>query len=168
MKKSGYKPVFTFIFRDCGGAMAWYLFMMLLTALAGPALLLLQGRIVDAAVSGGGSLLWEMGLFGAVSCLSFLVSYAGSMGRQRLKRKLYGTFSARTLDKFSRIRYCAYESEQTFNTIKRMGDAPQEHILEFLNVFLEVSSETVSAVCYGAVLPVCPPGAWRWGRWPLA
>ncbi len=93
----------------------------------------------------------EMLYFSVVAFLSFLITYENSMGKQRMKRKLYGQFSTKVLDKFSKIQYSAYESEQTLNIIKRMGNAPQENILQFFNAFLELFSEIISALCYAVV-----------------
>ena len=151
MRQSKYKVIFTALFQECGKETVWYLLMMSAAALLGPAQLLFKGRILDAAVSGEGNLLWEMLCFGAAASLAFLTGYGSEMGRQRMKRRLYGRFSAKVLDKFSRIRYGAYESEETMDVIRRMGDAPQEHILGFFSAFLAVVSETVSAFCYGII-----------------
>ena len=68
-----------------------------------------------------------------------------------MRKKLYGHFSEQVLGKFSRIRYAAYESQEALDTIKRAGDAPQEHILEFFTTFLEAASELIRIFCYGAV-----------------
>lgn len=150
-KQSKYIFLFYSLFQACGKEMVWYLITMIFAAFSGPALLLFRGRILDTAVSGRGNLLLEMLCFGVVAFLSFIMTYGNSMGKQRMKRKLYGQFSTKVLDKFSRIKYSAYESEKAINIIKRMGNAPQEHILEFINTFLEICSETISAICYAAV-----------------
>jgi ATP-binding cassette subfamily B protein len=131
--------------------MAGYLLTMACTAFLGPALLFFRGRVIDTAISEKGSLVLEMLYFSVVAFLSFLITYENSMGKQRMKRKLYGQFSTKVLDKFSKIQYSAYESEQTLNIIKRMGNAPQENILQFFNAFLELFSEIISALCYAVV-----------------
>lgn len=131
--------------------MAGYLLTMVCTAFSGPALLFFRGRVLDAAISEKGDLPLEMMYFGVVAFLSLLITCENSMGKQRMKRKLYGQFSAKVLEKFSKIQYAAYESEQTLNIIKRMGNAPQENILQFFNAFLELFSEIISAFCYAVV-----------------
>ena len=131
--------------------MFWYLLTMLLLALLGPLSLLCRGRLLDAAVSGEGKLFGEMLLFGGIFLLSLLMTYGNRLGRQRMRKKLYGHFSEQVLGKFSRIRYAAYESQEALDTIKRAGDAPQEHILEFFTTFLEAASELIRIFCYGAV-----------------
>lgn len=131
--------------------MAGYLLTMVCTAFSGPALLFFRGRVLDAAISEKGGLPLEMMYFSVVAFLSLLITYENSMGKQRMKRKLYGQFSAKVLEKFSKIQYAAYESEQTLNIIKRMGNAPQENILQFFNAFLELFSEIISAFCYAVV-----------------
>lgn len=151
MKRSKHMVIFKVLFQACGKEMAGYLFTMACAAFSGPALLFFRGRIIDAAISEKGSLLLEMLYFSAVACLSFLIDYENSMGTQRMKRKLYGQFSTKVLEKFSKIQYAAYESEQTLNIIKRMGDAPQENILQFFNAFLNLISDIVSALCYAVV-----------------
>lgn len=93
----------------------------------------------------------EMLYFSVVAFLSFLITYENNMGKQRMKRKLYGQFSTKVLEKFSKIQYSAYESEQTLNIIKRMGNAPQENILQFFEAFLGLFSEIISALCYAVV-----------------
>lgn len=157
MKQSRYKVILTALFRECGKETAWYLLMMIAAAFLGPAQLLFKGRILDAALSGKGNLLWEMLCFAAAACLAFLAGYGSNVGEQRMKQRLYGRFSTEVLDKFSRIHYAAYESEVTMNVIRRMGDAPQEHILGFFNAFLAVASGIVSALCYGAVFASLSP-----------
>lgn len=151
MKRNSYKMIISSLFRACGRETVWYLFTMLLLALSGPLSLLCRGRILDAAISREGKLLREMLCFAAVSLLSFLALYGNSLGKQRMRRKLYGHFSEKLLDKFSRVRYAAYESPETMDIIKRAGDAPQEHILEFFSTLLEAASKMVSIFCYGAV-----------------
>lgn len=157
MKLSRYKAIFAALFRECGKETAWYLLMMIAAAFLGPAQLLFKGRILDAALSGEGNLLREMLCFATAASLAFLTAYGSNMGEQRMKRRLYGRFSTEVLDKFSRIRYAAYESEETMDVIRRMGDAPQEHILGFFNAFLAVVSGIVSALCYGAVFASLSP-----------
>ncbi len=151
MKKSKQMIIFKILFQACGKEMAGYLLTMVCTAFSGPAMLFFRGRVIDAAISEKGILLLEMLYFGAVAFLTFLITYENSMGKQRMKRKLYGQFSAKVLEKFSKIQYSAYESEQTLDIIKRMGNAPQENILQFFNAFLELFSEIISALCYAAV-----------------
>lgn len=151
MKRLKHMIVFKILFQACGKEIAGYLLTMACTAFLGPALLFLRGRVIDAAISEKGSLLLEMLYFSVVAFLSFLITYENNMGKQRMKRKLYGQFSTEVLEKFSKIQYSAYESEQTLNIIKRMGNAPQENILEFFNAFLELFSEIISALCYAVV-----------------
>lgn len=151
MRKSKTKIIVASVFRACGADTAWYLLTMLLLALSGPLSILFRGRILDAAVSRDGRLLREMLCFAGVALLSFLAAYGNSIGKQRMRKKLYGHFSEKLLDKFTRISYAAYESPETMDAIKRAGDAPQEHILEFFTILLETISELVSVFCYGAV-----------------
>ena len=49
------------------------------------------------------------------------------------------------------LQILGYESQEALDTIKRAGDAPQEHILEFFTTFLEAASELIRIFCYGAV-----------------
>lgn len=151
MRKSKTKIIVASVFRACGADTAWYLLTMLLLALSGPLSILFRGRILDAAVSRDGRLLREMLCFAGVALLSFLAAYGNSIGKQRMRKKLYGHFSEKLLDKFTRISYAAYESPEAMDIIKRAGDAPQEHILEFFTILLETISELVSVFCYGAV-----------------
>lgn len=151
MKGVKYKTIFFSLIQSCGKEMLWYIFTMIFVAFLGPLSLLFRGRILDAIVSEEGKLLWEMLCFGAIAFLIVIMSYGNSVGKQRMRRKLYGEFSEKVLDKFSRIRYSIYESEQTINIIKRVGDAPQEHILEYFSSFLTVCSEITRAVCYAVV-----------------
>lgn len=151
MKGVKYKTIFFSLIQSCGKEMLWYIFTMIVVAFLGPLSLLFRGRILDAIVSEEGKLLWEMLCFGAIAFLIVIMSYGNSVGKQRMRRKLYGEFSEKVLDKFSKIRYSIYESEQTINIIKRVGDAPQEHILEYFSSFLTVCSEITRAVCYAAV-----------------
>ncbi len=151
MKPTRYKVIVSSLFQACRTEMFWYLLTMLLLALLGPLSLLCRGRLLDAAVSGEGKLFGEMLLFGGIFLLSLLMTYGNRLGRQRMRKKLYGHFSEQVLGKFSRIRYAAYESQEALDTIKRAGDAPQEHILEFFTTFLEAASELIRIFCYGAV-----------------
>ena len=151
MKGVKYKTIFFSLIQSCGKEMLWYIFTMIFVAFLGPLSLLFRGRILDAIVSEERKLLWEMLCFGAIAFLIVIMSYGNSVGKQRMRRKLYGEFSEKVLDKFSRIRYSIYESEQTINIIKRVGDAPQEHILEYFSSFLTVCSEITRAVCYAVV-----------------
>ncbi len=151
MKPTRYKVIASSLFQACRTEMFWYLLTMLLLALLGPLSLLCRGRLLDAAVSGEGKLFGEMLLFGGIFLLSLLMTYGNRLGRQRMRKKLYGHFSEQVLGKFSRIRYAAYESQEALDTIKRAGDAPQEHILEFFTTFLEAASELIRIFCYGAV-----------------
>lgn len=151
MKPTRYKVIVSSLFQACRTEMFWYLLTMLLLALLGPLSLLCRGRLLDAAVSGEGKLFGEMLLFGGIFLLSLLMTYGNRLGRQRMRKKLYGHFSEQVLGKFSRIRYAAYESQEALDTIKRAGDAPQEHILEFFTTFLEAASELIRICCYGAV-----------------
>ncbi len=151
MKLTRYKVIVSSLFQACRTEMFWYLLTMLLLALLGPLSLLCRGRLLDAAVSGEGKLFGEMLLFGGIFLLSLLMTYGNRLGRQRMRKKLYGHFSEQVLGKFSRIRYAAYESQEALDTIKRAGDAPQEHILEFFTTFLEAASELIRICCYGAV-----------------
>ncbi len=151
MKPTRYKVIASSLFQACRTEMFWYLLTMLLLALLGPLSLLCRGRLLDAAVSGEGKLFGEMLLFGGIFLLSLLMTYGNRLGRQRMRKKLYGHFSEQVLGKFSRIRYAAYESQEALDTIKRAGDAPQEHILEFFTTFLEAASELIRICCYGAV-----------------
>ena len=151
MKPTRYKVIASSLFQACRTEMFWYLLTMLLLALLGPLSLLCRGRLLDAAVSGEGKLFGEMLLFGGIFLLSLLMTYGNRLGRQRMRKKLYGHFSEQVLGKFSRIRYAAYESQEALDTIKRAGDAPQEHILEFFTTFLEAASELIGIFCYGAV-----------------
>lgn len=151
MKPTRYKVIVSSLFQACRTEMFWYLLTMLLLALLGPLSLLCRGRLLDAAVSREGKLFGEMLLFGGIFLLSLLMTYGNRLGRQRMRKKLYGHFSEQVLGKFSRIRYAAYESQEALDTIKRAGDAPQEHILEFFTTFLEAASELIRIFCYGAV-----------------
>ncbi len=151
MKPTRYKVIVSSLFQACRTEMFWYLLTMLLLALLGPLSLLCRGRLLDAAVSGEGKLFGEMLLFGGIFLLSLLMTYGNRLGRQRMRKKLYGHFSEQVLGKFSRIRYATYESQEALDTIKRAGDAPQEHILEFFTTFLEAASELIRIFCYGAV-----------------
>ncbi len=151
MKPTRYKVIVSSLFQACRTEMFWYLLTMLLLALLGPLSLLCRGRLLDAAVSGEGKLFGEILLFGGIFLLSLLMTYGNRLGRQRMRKKLYGHFSEQVLGKFSRIRYAAYESQEALDTIKRAGDAPQEHILEFFTTFLEAASELIRICCYGAV-----------------
>lgn len=151
MKPTRYKVIVSSLFQACRTEMFWYLLTMLLLALLGPLSLLCRGRLLDAAVSGEGKLFGEILLFGGIFLLSLLMTYGNRLGRQRMRKKLYGHFSEQVLGKFSRIRYAAYESQEALDTIKRAGDAPQEHILEFFTTFLEAASELIRIFCYGAV-----------------
>ncbi len=152
MKRNGsYKTIFSSLFSACGTDTAWYLLTMLLLAFSGPLSILFRGRILDAAISRDGKLLGEMLCFAGLALLSFLAAYGNSIGKQRMRKKLYGQFSEKLLDKFARISYAAYESPETMDTIKRAGDAPQEHILAFFTTLLEAIQGLVSIFCYGAV-----------------
>ncbi len=151
MKRLKHMVIFKVLFQACRKEMAGYLLTMVCAAFSGPALLFFRGRVIDTAISGKGSLLMEMLYFSVVAFLSFLITYENNMGKQRMKRKLYGQFSTKVLEKFSKIQYSAYESEQTLNIIKRMGNAPQENILQFFEAFLGLFSEIISALCYAVV-----------------
>ena len=150
-KRSRYQWIFSSLFRACGIETAWYFLTMLLAALSGPLSLLLRGKVLDAAIGAEGKLLGAMLGFGVVSALSLLLTYENSVGRQRMRKRLYECFSEEVLEKFSKIKYAAYESERTMNIIQRVGDAPQEHILDFFSTSLEVTSEAVRAFCYALI-----------------
>ena len=90
MRQSKYKVIFTALFQECGKETVWYLLMMSAAALLGPAQLLFKGRILDAAVSGEGNLLWEMLCFGAAASLGFLTGNGPTADEAAAVRPVFG------------------------------------------------------------------------------
>jgi ABC-type multidrug transport system fused ATPase/permease subunit len=81
-------------------------------------------------------------------CLQATVTFFNKTQEIRIKQVLYDDFSRTMLDKLTRVEYRFFEQADTYDTIQRMGNAPQEKLLKVFVTIVALVSGFIGAVGY--------------------
>jgi ABC-type multidrug transport system fused ATPase/permease subunit len=134
-----------------------FLLALVLLSVLSPLRLLAVGRFVDAAAGfiGGGEsrpalVLW-CGLL--LSCLlaSAALTFFSKSREIKIKERLYGDFSKGILDKVTGLEYSFFENPETYDTIQRMGEDPQEQLLSTFVTIVSLISGFAAVAAYTVI-----------------
>jgi ABC-type multidrug transport system fused ATPase/permease subunit len=81
-------------------------------------------------------------------CLQAGMVFFNKTREIRIKQILYDDFSETMLDKLTRVEYRFFEQADTYDTIQRMGNAPQEKLLRVFVTIVALVSGFIGAVGY--------------------
>lgn len=125
----------------------------IIVAWTSPMILFSTQRFIDnisiSVLDGKGiniNVIFWLGLLFISMILKTSLSIVDSIINMRFQKKLDGKFSMDILEKFCRIEYRCYEDSRYNDVLMRMGDRPQERILNVFNDVINVFSLCVT-VC---------------------
>ena len=140
------------------------LLQMLLTGIMTPASIYFIQRVIDAVpgvIAGAGLqdlLLWSGLLLVSMFFVSVGSGFMDGLLRISLKRKLNAAMTPAILAKFARLAYACFEDQDVQDTLQRMSDDPQEHLLRLFLALMTMVSNVVSLV--GSALVFAQVGWW--------